>query len=730
MDPELDRTREQLSLILEIQSQMNPGQAQLIADVTKEIDESYEAARAKLADQKATEAEKKYAKDVTDAISKNLPNMTKAVLSAVSAFNSHDYINGSASIMDICASGAQMIGGLSAAAGPYGAMFGAVFSMISQLLTYFGPKQPSLTAQIKTLLQDLKADDTLRVINADGKTVIEYTNTINRVKSTLPEHLKKPLETIEDLRAFRIAFEADLKTIDKAFDNLRNQYSKWDTAEWLLDKKNYELERWPEALGVFCRVYSDSLLANMTLASMVDRKLVYQRLDDVSSSNPNYKKHKLSFQEIDKMLISLLANVEALPKLWDDGNELMRQFLQEIRPVAQDRGLFVHLGDNGYLYAATGRNAIQSDSWKELRIGYGGYGHRFSLTVPKDDRGSLLPKYHIFFCERWSRGSGGDLEHGRVTPSPMGISGQGQISTNMFSDVWALPAPADPNSPNKGVSYIYAAHDGEPPFGSVQLLVLDAENKLTDGNWRPVTKSGMVNVRAVTHPPATLTDDPDNDGIPAGSLLLGGIDHYNSIIYGALRSSSEIYVNQSNTDGYVPAPWATYSGIDVDPYYLWVFRPEGVACATHASVIKCVLGKRTTPRWMEHSPTDVFGDLSRKGERDQWYVRETNEYIRTYPPLKGMLSLSPCTDGTLYASIYTRAVLLDETTGSWVAKDTLGSYTTGYSIDLKAESLKVEPWEKCAGAAFQVQKMPIPCWSLFESLEADLKGIFKRQQKT
>ena len=107
----------------------------------------------------------------------------------------------------------------------------------------------------------------------------------------------------------------------------------------------------------------------------------------------------------------------ALPALWNDGNKLMQDFLEEIRPVAQYRGLFVHLGDNHYLYAATGRKAVQSDSWKNLSIGHGGYGHRFSITVPKEERGSLNPQYHLFFCERWSNGRRGDMEHGWVKPS-------------------------------------------------------------------------------------------------------------------------------------------------------------------------------------------------------------------------------------------------------------------------------------------------------------------------
>lgn len=730
MDPDLERLNDHLALMmLHARSQMGSEQAQNFADATEQIKTKYEQALVTLADKDASAADKKYAKDVTDAINKNLPNFTKAVLSAASAFKSGDYISGSAALMDICASGAQMIGSLSAAAGPYGAVFGAVFTMVGQLLTYFGPKQPSLKAQIIEAIRGLDAEKMLQDTEADGDWVFEYANAIYDVKTSLPKNLKKPIVTKADLRSFRRSLGGDLIKIKQAYDNVSKKYGKWNTARWLKNEKNQELEKWPEVLGVFCRVYSDSLLSNMALASIVDLKVVDQRLDDVSSRNPDYQDNKHDFEEIDNLLNELATIVEALPGLWDSGNVLMRQFLKDIRPAAQGRGLFVHLGTDKYLYAATGRNAIQSDSWKILSIGYGGRGHRFSITVPKEERGSLNPQYDIFFAEHWLGSKSGDVERGWVKPSPVGISGQGAISSEKFSDVWALPAPKDQKPRDEGASFVYAAHDGGTS-GYVKLFELDAKNKLTDGNWCPATKSGVVNVRAVTHPPATLPDDPDKDGMPSGSLLLGGVDHYNSIIYGALRSSSEIYVDQSNTRCYVPSPWETYSGIDIDPYYLWVFRPQGVACATHVSVISCILGKRKTPRWMEHSPSDVLGDQSTQGAGNFWLVN--NQETKPRPPLKGVISLSPCKDGTIYASIYNRTVS-KWTVGDHLlfeAKDTLGSYTTRYSIDLKAGRLNVDPWTKCGGVALQVQKMAIPCWSLFESLDADLKAKLKVELKT
>jgi hypothetical protein len=713
MDPEKQLIIEQLDLLLKSQT----DKSEAFLNAKERIENEYDRAVKVLEDKDASAAEKKQAKDVTDAITKGLPNLTKAALSAASAFKSGDYINGSAAIMEICAAGAQMIGSLSAAAGPFGAVFGAVFSIVGQLLTYFGPKQPSLTSQIEDIINRHDAKKTLQFAEADGDVVDEYTKTIYRIASSLPRRLKNPLpKDSEGLRDFHIDLGKDYEEIKASYSKVSVLYNKWVTARWLMDKSNQELEKWPEVLGIFCRVYSDSLLANLALASMVDRQSVDQRFAETTKrGNPNYDEHKEVLRKINALLDKLLIKVSALPELWEEGNEKMQQFLERIRPVAQDRGLFVHLGTDKYLYAATGRKAIESDSWKSLSIGYGGRGHRFSLTVPKEEVGSLTPQYHIFFCEHWHAG-GGDLEHGRVTPSPVGIFDQRPISDEKFSDVWALPAPKN----QKRAAFVYVATDDQTS-GSVKGFELDEKNQFKHGNWSPGTKSGVVNVRAVTHPPAPLPNDPDKDALPPGSSLLGGGDHYNPIIYGGLRSSSEIYVNHSNTGGYVPTPWGDYIGIEVDPFYIWVFRQHGLACATHASVISCLQGKRKMPRWMEHGPADALGDQSRDGEGNDWLV--DGRRVKSRPPLKGLISLSPCIDGTMYASIYNRTVSRSTPEGRWLfeAKDTLGSYTTRYNIDLKAGRLNAGPWVKCGGKALQVQKMPIPSWSLFESLEKTLK---------
>ena len=155
------------------------------------------------------------------------------------------------------------------------------------------------------------------------------------------------------------------------------------------------------------------------------------------------------------------------------------------------------------------------------------------------------------------------------------------------------------------------------------------------------------------------------------------------IIYCGYRNNPNIWVALlNNWDKEVPSPWENYNGIEVDPNYLWVFGSHGLACATHASVIRCKKGEIPRPNWM----TFTFGWA------DGFEVR----------------SLSPCADGILAFS-------------SMQASREV--HTPNYEINLKERVLSCSGrlWGRGADAD-QVLKMPIPCWSMLQSLRANLES--------
>ena len=119
------------------------------------------------------------------------------------------------------------------------------------------------------------------------------------------------------------------------------------------------------------------------------------------------------------------------------------------------------------------------------------------------------------------------------------------------------------------------------------------------------------------------------------------------ITYAGLEASPEIYVDAVGKEGYVRAPWATYSGVRVDQHYLYVFGWGGFACATHASVMRCLTGGGQTPRWIHHYPNELLFTEA--------YHRNEKRVFDRPPPL-GLVDLSPCDDGPA-AALYTRTVL-------------------------------------------------------------------------
>ena len=151
-------------------------------------------------------------------------------------------------------------------------------------------------------------------------------------------------------------------------------------------------------------------------------------------------------------------------------------------------------------------------------------------------------------------------------------------------------------------------------------------------------------------------------------------------------------------------------GIGVDRHYLWVFGSGGLACATHASVMRCLNEKKGTPRWMGHFPNHLL------------YEGNQNPTPRPDPkPLLGLVDLCPCEDGTLVAALYTRTVVKKSYGGKsmhhyYEFVDYNGLYSAVYDTDLEKGTIDVD-WTKIGNATgVRVQKVPVFCWSLFESL--------------
>jgi hypothetical protein len=175
MSPQDELVDAQLKLLLQMNlATAKPEDRQEWLDNISDMRAQYGAARQIEDDTSKTAAQRAYAKEVGDSIAKGLPVITKGVTSAISAFSKGDNITGSAAIMDICAAAAPIMSAIFGAAGPEGMLVGALFSVVGQILAFFGPKQPSVVDQIKELLQALNTEQQLQDMGAVRLSIEEY----------------------------------------------------------------------------------------------------------------------------------------------------------------------------------------------------------------------------------------------------------------------------------------------------------------------------------------------------------------------------------------------------------------------------------------------------------------------------------------------------------------------------------------------------------------------------
>src|SRR5579862_8909607 len=150
--PEEEQLNANIELLLAVQFEgMSPVARQNLMDSMQDIRDEY---------QQAVELGKtsKYYKDVGESIAKSLPTLVKGAYSAVQAFEKGDYISGSAAIMDMCASLIPVFASVASAAGPAGALIGALFSVVGRILSFFAPKQASLEEKSEKMLDDQQSE--------------------------------------------------------------------------------------------------------------------------------------------------------------------------------------------------------------------------------------------------------------------------------------------------------------------------------------------------------------------------------------------------------------------------------------------------------------------------------------------------------------------------------------------------------------------------------------------
>jgi hypothetical protein len=568
-------------------------------------------------------------KEYTESLSKGLPGVTKGVIDAIDAAKSGDPYAISIAAVDIFAGVVTMAGPL---LGPFGSLASALAGMVSTILGLFLEKPPSLKEQLTELLNKFLAEAKLRKLGAALDKIWVLSDTIQYHSLNY-----EPL----DLRGGK-----EISAIDDAW-------------QWINQEDKQSVPEWDQVLEKTCMVWIQ-LLRCVTLSLAKPSTL------------PGVAK--------DKVLVYLPAR-----------QELFLKYLRSIKPVVQQRGLYLHLGlrNNGLVvYTAPGRAGDLKWSYKANTQ----WMRNISILVPRGQLGSPTPRYDLYACAenpiaivRHQLDSvKGDLSDGRQllvygTKYPYREGGE-----RWFGDCVSACALADPNDAK--ATKVYAVNHPASNHNYVSVHFVDSNNNVQTAHWEPGLNAEPQHIRAVAGDvKKSLPDDPDVAGLPPHGLY--------EIIYAAYRNNRNIWVALDNSFADLPGPenWSAYSGIEVDPYCLWIFGVDGIACATHASVVQCKNGKLKSPRWIYH---DFDKSLWQSGQ----------------PPVVD--SLYPCADETLVALLNTAI------------------YTANYRIDRASNRIVTSSWLKRGGEGRQVIKMPVPCWPVFTQVTRDLEKQVKGHEES
>jgi hypothetical protein len=501
-----------------------------------------------------------------------------------------------------------------------------------------------------------------------------------------------PLQTEDDADTF----VQEVKALESGLRDEKGKlnspvFANWQASAYLERKENQKKEGWPEVLGIWCQTYTDLLSANMMLSCLADPKTLARRIRETQVTNDQSPLITEVRTKCHSALNKLKGTLDSLRESWEaDYNEMLK-VANKITPAARERGLYAHLGYRRggvvlHVVPGTGKSELLNWDYKSNTA----WLKSFSIHLPKSQQDSFTPKYELLACE----GDGSPNRIGRHTLDS--ITGHLSDGTPVidprynggerFLDVSAMAI----NEGQIGIDFsshpltlVSLAIEDNGPNYYVNLYTLDKDNKSTRVNWQPGI-AGTRDIRDLYLPPTTLPDDPDADALADPNATLPGpqlVSGKTNVIYGGVRNANHLWVLAWNSWATVEGPqkWSNYNGIEVDPYYVWLFGKGGIACATHASMIKCRQGKIKAPTWIYHDFDKQF----------------------TTPEVR---SLYPCADGTLFVAMQDRI------------------YTADYKIDRSKGRVLTSSWVERGGNAKQVIKMAIPCWALLESLKMNLQS--------
>lgn len=672
------------------------------------------------------------AKRGMEAVAKGIPLFSKGVISAVQGFQKNDPIAGSAGVIDAVSSIITTIASISSTAGPAGAIVGAILSVVSMILKSFSAQKPTkaLAQQLEEVIRNLKGEEWMQNLKMVREKSELFVGSI-----TPDDYGKKSYERVRD----------DFK------DNvIEGQKRIEDTAQWLEEPNNQELESWSVVLALQCFAY-------------------------------------IAYTQALVMALSLVATEADRKDFKDDFfRTLMKQqlnFLRKILHVVRNRGTIWQSDFHGYLYNRTVVVSTKKSDWIKCGAAKGGEDARIqSFTVasrPSQTNAPVHPNLALFGTESLYGNRYrvihvyDDVKTKPFSAAPMPFNPnykfQGRFGQAPFSQYYGVVLKSESADFLKGLPPSYSVQ-AIPGREAHQVLVHTAhgdniffwkhgsdshsggeEQNLVYEGQRNMREGYLVGQVSAVFPKTTLKKVYSGPSFTAEEKCL-------NMIYSACEveankshiSENHAYKGKDHMEigldlrdyrfaepfrfynsGSFLSPWKDFVGVTTDPHYLWVYRSGAIACATHQNVWDCVSDGRTQPNWMIY-------EIPHEGISKDSYDPETEGKDsfngRSYSFKRGLLDLVACADGTLTA-LFANANELEpiQKTAS------TNIYSMTPKIDLQAKTLKIDGvktgnmdhpiptsgWEtdRSVSNAYRIAKQPIFCWDVVEALTQSLEEV-------
>lgn len=637
------------------------------------------------------------AQQYSDYLSVGLPSVAQGVVDLVYATQSGDPFAVSIASLGIFQGVVAMATPM---LGPAAGFSAALSGMVIAILGAFLPTPPSLKEEITEVFNKFQAQEkTFDLTRAEDQIWI-FIDTIERAAKEGQRVSWKPLDLQNGV---------EVQAIDDAW-------------QWLSEPEKQSLPYWGEMLSVTCRVFIYLLRAvAVGLACPSKIEAIYSWEDDEGV------KHRVSPGEL--MTVYLESRC--------------RKFLQkarEVYPAVQNRGRAFQLSTkNGPIWVG---DQIQKGENKLV----GGQTDVLSVTVSQKTMWSQVPEYHLLrLVQGFLMHHKLDTPYNKQIPPSIFLVRLRDIPKDTLrrqyslvdhpeltdlSDVWGMiggDQRLDTNPKVKSIGpekkrdrvYFYTARGKR----FIEGYVRDEAGSITKIYGREVRGPELKWVRVVQSPQAVEGDPDDKVELPTtaskppGSRpgILQGIDY---LVYGGCQSG-DLYVDLRRSprgkesilkEGFVRGPWEgnAYHGLGIGRNYVWAHTPAEFACATHASVVRCLEGKLEKPAWAYHKMDATLP----KGKED---------------PKGKIMDFCPCDDGSFLASL---------TEGDPLATNGEPLYTAAYHVNLKTHYVAVH-WIRDRAKAIQRVgngaksyrscKVPLFCWPHLDGLMKYVNEAYPRK---